>query len=158
MRRFSSTCLVAASLISTAPAPVLGQIQTPVLQGVDSVAALVLVTWGAQNSPITGTQYENQLRDAFELGLLRAGLRLEATGVPDGVILCTVVAVGSPTIGYAVSVEFKEPVFDEDTFERRIATTWSYMQAMAGGQQSIDGGEEGTWCAEQFEIEWRKAN
>ena len=133
------------------------QERTDPLKGVTSVYPRVGVGWDDRITLKTESQYRRQAEDAFDLGLLRAGLRLDPESFK--VLTCKVALLSSEgRVAYAWLLEFQEPVTRVGVQEISYGTTWSLHGVASSGVSNLDGARLGETCAEQFELAWRRAN
>ncbi len=156
--RFIAAVTVAAVLFLT---PVDGMAQgIDHLKGLTSVDPRVYVTWDDRITLKTESQFERQAETALELGLLRAGLRVDTTA--PNFLNCEVVVIVSDlekqgnSVSYAWSVAFRERLFRAG--EGVWADTWSTMGVVTVGINNLDGETLGESCSEEFELAWRRAN
>ena len=156
--------------------PVDGVAQRNPLTGLTAMGHLVNVNWHDDIS-MSEAQFTQELETAFELGLLRTGVTMGEGGGGGTALFCEASLV-APTsgseildrnlVGAAMSVSLMEGVvlaraaisgnplnFDEDV---QIAETWRAVRAMLVGTNNLSGRDLGEWCAETFELAWRRAN
>lgn len=108
----------------------------------------------------TGIQLS--LQETFELGLLRAGLRVSSDEY-DHVLVCNFRLLRRPPTGlvvFSLEVSLIEAVLDFDTSDGYIAQTWSVGSIGSVGEENLadTAKEYRTQCAEWFEADWRRAN
>ena len=157
--------LVALPVMLWVPVDGVAQQRDP-LKGLTTTNDLISVTW---DSGITGTteeQYRQELETGFELGLLRAGVRLTDEALSFLACSSSVRTAGTSGAMVAASllVSYREGVvpwagagvasFDD----WQIATTWSANAVVTMGINNLEGTSDGEWCAEQFELAWLRAN
>jgi len=161
MKSLSAVALAAVMLW----VPVDGVAQRDPLKGVTTVNHLVSIGWDSDITGKTEEQYRQELETAFELGLLRAGVRV--TDEPGPSLWCSSNVNGSRngvTVAAGVRVEYREGVVpwagpgvaSFDDF--RMATTWDTSLVLLVGINNLEGTSDGEWCAEQFELAWLRAN
>lgn len=130
------------------------------LVGIELVAPEVDVTWHEAITEVSRAQFEVSLRDAFELGLLRAGLKLSSDDL-DHVVLCSIRLLSNEgLVAFSFEVKLSEIVSDSQTSDRYLGETWSRGAVGTVGEENLSEHAKtmGTDCAEWFEAEWRRAN
>ena len=128
------------------------------LSGISVVTATFTVTW---DDDITGaggpaeTQYERQILDSFELGLLRAGVKTSDANLPY--LRCSVHLIyWNNVVSFGIGVSLHEAIGPPGALQGAI--TWEARGLGHVGSRDLDGAEHGQWCAETFELAWRRAN
>lgn len=103
---------------------------------------------------------------AFELGLRRAGLNIDDPPYRDTPksFVCAITLITNG-VGVAGSVEVHLAEIGTRFLGRyenvgvQYVKTWAKsMMFMLSSSSFLDGKEHGEWCAETFELEWRRAN
>ncbi|MCH7532960.1 MAG: hypothetical protein IIB36_14550 [Gemmatimonadetes bacterium] len=131
------------------------------LAGISAVDPKLLVTWDAQITANGGreSQYTMNVMDAFELGLLRAGVTVSGDG---RFLRCSVqlqyreISTSSSIVAYSVSTNLHELIGAPE--QMQWAITWDVNALGTVGIDELDGASVGRWCAETFELDWRRAN
>ena len=126
-------------------------------------------------SPEVKEKYDQEIEDAFELGLLRAGLELTPrrgrTGIPP-LLICDAMALiyvnraqSIPLMSTLTEVKLKEYLVREDPYDPSTGDgTWMSDSWSSGHQlgtkhlEDWSAQEHGQFCAEQFVTAWRRAN
>jgi hypothetical protein len=153
--------------------PVDGVAQQPrnPLTGLTTTGHLVYVDWDDDIEGKSEAQFTRELETAFELGLLRTGIKLIDPVEAVDYVYCSVNLLASLdglTISYSSQTEYREFVvpigaailFDVGALEGnvQIASTWDASLVGSVGVNNLSGTALGEWCAEAFELDWRRAN
>jgi hypothetical protein len=168
------TLLFVLALIAAGPVDGVAQKQPARLKGLTTVNLenAVIVGWNElMPSWKPEAQYRAEAEVAFELGILRAGLK---TGkgledAPPGSPHCIldVRPVNPTTLFVVLRVGWGEIVVPWEAAELAargfrevgfIAETWYEQSSDVLPITDLNGTEDGQWCAEQFELAWRRAN
>ena len=141
------------------------------LKGVISVDPQVIVTWSDIITLKSETQFTQEVETAFELGILRAGLKTgkPPEGDPPRPLGCTldVRPVNQNTLFVLARVSLYEMVvlWEEAELATRgfrgagfLAQSWWEQATNVLPITDLNGTEDGQWCAEQFELAWLRAN
>ena len=149
------TAVALALVMLWVPVDGVAQDRNP-LKGVTSVDPRVIVTWDDRITFKTESQFLRGSEDALELGLLRAGLRVDSSA--PNFVTCWVVLLSRDgnTVSYAWRVAFEELVTIQG--QRHFADTWSTMGVVTVGVGNLEGDGLGEDCAEAFELRWRRDN
>jgi hypothetical protein len=139
----------------------------------------VTVTWDNQISS-SEQRFTQEAERAIELGLLRTGITLDEDA--GSYLSCSInlLAVNNGnTVIYSHDVSFREPVMPwnsaayllmnpnavdqaemPDILEAnyQFADVWGTSSVGTVGINNLSGTSFGEWCAETFELEWRRAN
>jgi hypothetical protein len=146
-----------------------GVAQRNPLKGLTTMSHLASVTWDDLIEGKSEAQYTQELETAFELGLLRTGIKLD-TDPQLGYLYCMVnlIADGDNiTFAQSITVEYREEVVPAGvglsgtaTFDEhwQMATTWRTSFVYIVERNRLSGTDDGETCAEAFELEWRRAN
>ena len=149
--------------------PVDGVAQEPnPLTGLTTVDVRVFIDWD-DDIQHSEEQYTQQVESAFELGILRSGLKNESEA--PNFLNCTINLLAANDAGtrisYARTVSFEEMVVPWRKLENgRVASfedvlwadTWSSATVGTVGSDNLNGAGHGQSCAEDFELAWRRAN
>ena len=145
-----------------------GVAQRNPLKGLTTMGHSVLVTWDDRIEGKSEAQYRQELETAFELGLLRTGIKLDDESL--SYLFCSVRFLPTTeglTISLALTVEYNEGVVPLEvalsgtaTVDEhwQVATTWSADDVGTVGADRLSGTPHGERCAEHFELAWRRAN
>jgi len=136
------------------------------LKGLTYLDPEVSIAWHDNIRNQSERQYTQEVEMAFELGLRRAGLNIDYPPFLDEpksfVCAITLVADG---VGVAGSVEVHLIEIgtrflgrSENVGVQGVKTWAKSMMFMLSSSSFLDGKEHGEWCAENFELEWRRAN
>ena len=143
------------------------------LTSVSTIDDIVVVDWDDDIEGKSEAQYTQELENAFELGLLRTGIPLTPGFGPK--LMCSVNLLensNTPQVVYSVSLYYREIMVDWGAARRsqdsgdlidivedaQMATTWARGSVGIMGLSVLSGRSTGEWCAEAFELEWRRAN
>jgi len=125
--------------------------------GLTTVDAVVNVTWDERISGMSESNFTRQLEDAFRLGVMRTGVRLDQSA--PNYLQCSIVLqfnTRGTTIAAAYEVRLREFVTYKG--QRQMAVTWSKLGVYIVGGSNLDPEYDGRECAETFELAWRSAN
>ena len=134
-----------------------------VFAGVDSVVPELTLAWDDRITGITRSQFVRQATDAFELGLVSAGLHIAPMGTASTGgkpwVVCTVnVLYDDGLIAYSKRVSYQELMLDQVTTQLGIAERWSDSSVGTVDMDNFDADYYGRDCAEKLELEWRLHN
>ena len=152
-KRFS--VLVSIVLAGAVTLDVAGQLNESALVGVTTANARVYVSWDDRITSITESQFTDQVRQRFELGLLRAGVKLDADA--PNFLNCELTLVAPSdvgVVGIARTIQFQEMVGPELAW----VITWEHLWVAIVGKNNLEGESYGESCAEAFEADWLRAN
>ena len=144
------------------------------LTGLTAMGHLVSLEWD-DDIRMSEAQYTQELETAFELGLLRAGVTVGEGGGAGTALLChvqmsvpTAEILGGNIVSTSINVSLMAGVvlasvaisgntldFLKDV---QIAETWRISSVGTVGAGRLSGAYPGQWCAETFELAWRRAN
>ena len=149
------TAVALALVMLWVPVEGVAQFRDP-LKGVTSVDPSMLITWDDRITLKTESQFRRESEDALELGLLRAGLKVDSSA--SNFLDCGVVLLSRDgnTIAYAWRLDFRELVTLGSM--QQWADTWSTGGVQTMGVSNLDGATLGETCAEAFELRWRRDN
>ena len=163
LKRVSQIVLLVMLLFpSVAAAQLLVYNEDAVLAGVDRIEFTdVFVIWDDRITQKSRSQFESELRDAFELGVRRMGIVIDSTleswGRTAG---CTVnilyLDVGSVVVAQQVS--YRDILIRRYTAGQQEAEVWSRSRIGTVGESELDGRAFGEQCAGVLEFYWRTAN
>ena len=136
--------------------------QNLALVGLTEVAARVTVQWDMEVTMRGGTtlsDFEQNLRRAFELGLSRTGVSMDETAAAhvDCVVSLRYVEKADPTVVLSRTVRLFKPDTPEEPFGR-WTVGWSRGETRETGRDALSGSEVGRDCAEAVGRDWRQAN
>ena len=168
------TLLFVLALIAAAPVDGVAQSRPARLKGTTTVDIedQVFVGWHElMPSWVSEAQYKVEAQAAFELGILRAGLKIgkPPEGDPPRSLGCTldVRPVNQTTLSVLSRVSLYEMVvpWEEAELATRgfrevgfLAQSWWEQATSVLPITDLNGTEDGQWCAETFELAWRRAN
>ena len=144
--------------------PVDGVAQRDPLKGLTTMSHLVSIDWDDDIEGKSEAQFTQELETAFALGLLRAGVKLSDDPITPYLHCSTGIAVAGDLVAIAGNVSYSESVVpwagpgvasSNDGF---VASTWRRSVVATVGHMVLEGTTFGEWCAETFELAWRRAN
>jgi hypothetical protein len=132
------------------------------LTGLTTIGQQVSIQWDDRIKKVREESFTREAERAFELGLLRIGITLEGDFGPDGNYLsCHGQVFSHPEdngnrASYSYEVTYREIV--RIGGGSQFATTWDASVLGNVGVNNLPGTNLGEWCAEAFELAWRRAN
>jgi hypothetical protein len=132
------------------------------LSGLTAVQARITVQWDMAVTMRGGTtlsEFENDLRSAFERGLGGTGISVDETAPAhvDCVVSLTYLESAEGTVTLVRTVRLFSPD-DPDEPLGRWAVAWSRGETRVTGRDALSGSEVGGDCAAAFGQDWRRAN
>jgi len=132
------------------------------LIGITAVQARVVVQWDMAVTMRGGTtlsDFENDLRSAFERGLGGSGMSVDDTAPArvDCVVSLTYLESAEGTVTLVRTVRLFSPD-DPDEPLGRWTVAWSRGESRVTGRDELSGSEVGGDCAAAFGQDWRRAN
>jgi hypothetical protein len=140
------------------------------LVGLSVIDHFVTVDWDDQIRS-SEQKYTQEAERAFELGLLRAGITLDedaATLLGCGANLFAPSTLDGNQVIHSYEVAYREIVVPVGAARtvlpsaidayRQFARTWGTGSVGIVGITKLSGTALGEFCAEAFELEWRRAN
>ena len=171
--RFLAAVALAAVMLWVPVDGVAQEFRNP-LKGLSTTNHGVVLSW-QDMIKTSEAVFRQEVEDAFELGLLRTGITLDQD--VGGGLRCRVdlfvppydegpYVVVSYRVGYIESVvsldavvRFEETLNDDTILEGMLfGETWGLSYLGGVGQDNLSGTHAGEWCAENFELAWRRAN
>ena len=149
--------------------PVDGVAQRDPLKGLSEVILEVVVDWDDDIRSPSQAQFAQEVERAFELGILMTGLKAikyDSDHLDTPYLMCSVVmnrAGDMDIVGLSISIALMEGVVPWNRQglgldEFGLGKTWDTHWAATVGIPSLDGRDVAETCAEEFELEWRRAN
>jgi len=146
--------------------PVDGVAQRNPLTTVSQINNVVVVIWDDDIEGNSEAQFTQEIENAFELGLLRTGIRLTPGYGPKlQCLVHTMQIPNDPRIAYSIGVSYHEVMVDWgsarrsresgdpiDAGDSQIVATWSESTVGYMGKDVFSGTPLGEWCIEGFEI------
>jgi len=155
------TAVALAAVMLWVPVDGVAQMRNP-LTGLSRAGHVVYVQWHDQITRVSEQSFTQEVERAFELGLLRTGITVdEGFGEYGNYLECDgQVFSHSEDNGnraaYSYEVSYREIVTVGGGSQ--FATTWFTSTLGIVGIDNLSGTDLGEWCAERFELEWRRAN
>jgi hypothetical protein len=136
--------------------------ESDALRGLRSVDVRADVAWDMAVTMRGGTirsDFEQDVRDAFELGMTRTGVRLDgaAPARVDCAVSLRYVESDEPTVIVSRTVRLLKPEAPEEGLGRWVVG-WSRGSTWEVRRDALAGSEVGRGCAAAFERDWRRAN
>ena len=127
----------------------------------------VILDWD-DGIPLDESQVEGEVRQAFELGLLRAGVKV-VDDYSGPVLFCSMNIMwvedddyrGGGFLVYSTEVKLSVlvyPALYPPGGQLTAAVTWDTGKVGLASPRNLGPEDEGQYCAETFEREWRLAN
>ena len=145
--------------------PVDGVAQRNPLTGLSTMGQQVSVQWNALVTRVSEESFTQEAERALELGLLRSGIPLSGTdfGADGQYLECDGHIFSHPDdngriVSHTYQAKYWERVRPIVGGGSQYAITWSRSGLASLGVNNLSGTDLGEWCAETFELEWRRAN
>ena len=130
------------------------------LTGVSAMGHLPNITWSDLITGVSEESFTQAVESAFELGLLRTGMTVQE-GVQRNYLECNIQFLAHPRDrGNIVSYVRKVQYWERGEYAGRLGfgITWHQQSLGISGIDNLSGTRMGEWCAETFELDWRRAN